>query len=314
MPSNPHVRTRLTHTLEVSSIAREVGRGLGLVDPLVDAIALGHDVGHPAFGHAGERAIAAFVPGGFHHAAHSVRVVTELEPGLDLSPEVVDGILKHSKGRAGSVFARGSILGHLTREALTVRAADLFAYACHDLDDAYLLGALRPSDLPRRATEVLGKTPADVRRMLVLATVRSSLTSGELTIDPETGEALQELREFLYERLYEAPRIANQTAFVRSLFELLWEAALERRAAFDGALECLGTGLTLGSSLARGFVDAVAAMTDRQVVELARALRLPNRAWSLPEVGAFAPLVSTGRVAASGKVGALAGSVGALDP
>jgi dGTPase len=314
MPNNPYVRTRLTHTLEVSSIARELGRGLGLVDPLIDAIALGHDVGHPAFGHAGERAIAAFVPGGFHHASQGVRVVTELESGLDLSAEVVDGILKHSKGRAGSIFARGTVPGHTTREALAVRAADLFAYACHDLDDAYLLGTLRPSDLPRRASGVLGATPSDVRHMLVLATIRASLSTGELDLDPETAEALHQLREFLYERLYEAPRIARQTAFVRSLFELLWEAALERRAAFDGALECLGTGLTLGSSLARGFVDAVAAMTDRQVVELARALRLPNRAWSLPEVGAFAPLVSTGRVAASGKVGALAGSVGALDP
>src|SRR5262249_34334582 len=136
IPSDPHVRTRLTHTLEVSSIAREIARPLGLVDPLVDAIALGHDLGHPAFGHAGERALAAFVPGGFHHAAHGVRVVTELEPGLDLAPEVVDGILKHSKGRSGSVFARGAALTHLHREGLVVRAADLFAYACHDLDDA----------------------------------------------------------------------------------------------------------------------------------------------------------------------------------
>jgi len=314
IPSNPHVRTRLTHTLEVSSIAREIGRALGLIDSLVDAIALGHDLGHPAFGHAGERALAAFVPGGFHHAAHGVRVVTQLEPELDLSAEVVDGILKHSKGRAGSIFARGAPLGHLTREALVVRAADLFAYACHDLDDAYLLGALRPGDLPRGARELLGTAPADVRRVLVAGTVRASLCAGDVSIDPETGEALQTLRDFLYERLYEAPRIASQTAFVRSLFELLWEAALERRSAFDAALECLGTGLVLGSSLARGFVDVVAAMTDRQVLELARALGLPRRARSLPDVVAFGPLVSAEHVAAAGKVGAMASSVGARDP
>jgi dGTPase len=314
IPSDPHVRTRLTHTLEVSSIARELGRPLGLVDPLVDAIALGHDLGHPAFGHAGERALAAFVPGGFHHAAHGVRVVTELEPNLDLSGEVIDGILKHSKGRAGSVFAKGAPLGHLTREALAVRAADLFAYACHDLDDAYLLGVLRPSDLPKRAREVLGTAPADVRCVLVGRTVRASLTAGDVSIDAETGEALQVLRDFLYERLYEAPRIARQTAFVRSLFELLWEAALERRAAFDSALECLGTGLVLGSSLARGFVDAVAAMTDRQVLELARVLGLPKRAWSLSEVVAFVPLVPTRTVAATEKVGTLTGSLGTRDP
>lgn len=314
IPSDPHVRTRLTHTLEVSSIARELGRPLGLVDPLVDAIALGHDVGHPAFGHAGERALAAFVPGGFHHAAHGVRVVTQLEPGLDLSPEVVDGILKHSKGRAGSVFARGASLGHLTREALAVRAADLFAYACHDLDDGYLLGLLRPNDLPKPAREVLGTTPADVRCVLVTRTVRASLAAGDVSIDPETGEALRELRDFLYERLYEAPRIAAQTAFVRSLFELLWEAALERRAAFDAALECLGTGLVLGSSLARGFVDAVAAMTDRQVLELARVLGLPKRAWSLPDLAAFAPLVTQKGLPPVEKVRTMVDAARARDP
>ncbi|HMI88451.1 MAG TPA: HD domain-containing protein [Polyangiaceae bacterium] len=313
IPSDPHVRTRLTHTLEVSSIAREIGRPLGLLDPLVDAVALGHDLGHPAFGHAGERALAAFVPGGFHHAAHGVRVVTELEPGLDLSPEVVDGILKHSKGRAGSVFARGAPLGQLTREALAVRAADLFAYACHDLDDAYLLGALRPSDVPKPARDVLGTTPGDVRRVLVLRTVRASMVAGDVSIDSETGEALQAMRDFLYERLYEGPRIASQTAFVRSLFEMLWEAALERRAAFDAALQCLGTGLMLGSSLARGFVDAVAAMTDRQVLELARALELPRRAWSLPEAVAFVPLAPLKKTVAE-RVGTTAGALGARDP
>src|SRR5262245_44207172 len=106
LPSDPLVRTRLTHTLEVSSIARELGRvlaDLGTVEPLIEAIALCHDLGHPAFGHAGERALAAIVPGGFHHAAHGVRLVTVLEPGLDLLPETVEGILKHSKGRSGPV-------------------------------------------------------------------------------------------------------------------------------------------------------------------------------------------------------------------
>src|SRR5689334_12941911 len=154
LPSDPLVRTRLTHTLEVSSIAREIGRGLaglGVVDPLVEAIALGHDLGHPAFGHAGERALAALVPGGFHHAAHGVRVVTVLEPELDLAPATVEGILKHSKGRAGAVFGRGGGLVTTTREAALVRAADLYAYACHDLDDAYLLGELDRLDLPQRA-------------------------------------------------------------------------------------------------------------------------------------------------------------------
>jgi dGTPase len=241
-----------------------------------------------------------------------VRVVTELERGLDLSAEVIDGILKHSKGRAGSVFAKGA-LGHLTREALAVRAADLFAYACHDLDDAYLLGVLRPTDLPKRARDVLGSSPVEVRCVLVARTVRASLAAGDVSMDPETGEALQLLRDFLYERVYEAPRIARQTAFVRALFELLWEAALERRAAFDSALECIQTGLVLGSSLARGFVDVVAAMTDRQVLELARLVGLPRRAWSLSESVATAPLVPRS-VVSTERVGTLTGSVSSRDP
>jgi dGTPase len=253
------------------------------------------------------------VPGGFHHAAHGVRVVTELEPNLDLSPEVVDGILKHSKGRSGSVFVRSAPVGHRTREALAVRAADLFAYACHDLDDAYLLGVLRPTDLPKRARDVLGTSPADVRCVLVTRTVRASLTAGDISLEPETGEALQSLRDFLYERLYEAPRIASQTAFVRSVFELLWEAALERRAAFDAALEGLGTGFALGSSLARGFVDTIAAMTDRQVLELARMLGLPKRAWSLPDAVAFMPPVAAQSLVAE-KISGGPSSAVARDP
>jgi len=271
-PSDPLVRTRLTHTLEVSSIARELGRGLGLVDPLVDAIALAHDLGHPAFGHAGEKALAALVPGGFHHAAHGVRVVTVLEP-LALAPEVVDGILKHSKGRAGAIFARGRACAALTREAMAVRAADLFAYACHDLDDAYMLGALRPADLPAEVVKILGAQPSDVRRALVTRTLQSSVERGDLSLDDEAAAALEALRAFLYERLYEGPRIARQTAAVRSLVESLWVVAAERPWEFEGALGSFGLDCRRSPHPGQTFVDSIAAMTDRQVIELGRILR-----------------------------------------
>jgi dGTPase len=291
MPSDPLVRTRLTHTLEVSSIAREIGRGLGAIDSLVDAIALGHDIGHPAFGHAGERALAALVPGGFHHAAHGVRVVTELETDLDLAPETVEGILKHSKGKAGTVFGRGGGLASLGREALIVRAADLYAYACHDLDDAYLIGELHPRDVPARAGAVLGTDPSEVRRVLVDRTVASSLALGDVSLDAETDDALRELRAFLYERLYESPRFARQTAVVGSLLGGLWEAACDRPLRFDAAIERLGVAPARNGPSGlpdRGdsFVDAVAAMTDRQVLDLCRVLRLPRRAWSVPKASA----------------------------
>src|SRR5689334_7935301 len=298
LPSDPLVRTRLTHTLEVSSIAREVARGLarlGIRETLVDAIALAHDLGHPAFGHAGERALAAIVPGGFHHAAHGVRVVTVLEPGLDLAPETVDGILKHSKGRAGAVFARSGGLATTTREARVVRAADLFAYACHDLDDAYLLGEIRPQDLPPRVSAELGTEPSDIRRELVARTVAASQKRGEVCLDDSTEAALEELRAFLYERLYEGRRIGSQTACGRSLFDWLWKSACDRPLAFYAAIARLRLSPVRQAPLdaatldADVFVDAVAAMTDRQVLDLCRSLRSPVRVFSAPrpEMTAF---------------------------
>jgi dGTPase len=283
LPSEPLVRTRLTHTLEVSSIAREIGRGLTeptVCDPLVEAIALGHDLGHPAFAHAGEKALASIVPGGFHHAAHGVRVVTELEPELDLAPETIEGILKHSKGRAGSVFARSGCLASATREALVVRAADVYAYASHDLDDAYLLGLLCRRDVPRRVGSVFGAEPADVRRVLVERTIASSNAHADVSLDEEAEAVLSELRSFLFERLYEARRIASQTACVRSIVEWLWEIACHRPRDFCAVVARLG----LLPSRVRGnacaavdFVDAFAAMTDRQVLDVCRALRPPTK-------------------------------------
>jgi dGTPase len=287
LPNDPLVRTRLTHTLEVASIARELARGLAgndqiVAEPLVEAIALAHDLGHPAFGHAGEKALATIVPGGFHHAAHGVRVVTELEPELDLAPETVEGVLKHSKGKGGAVFGRGGGLASVTREALIVRAADLYAYACHDLDDAYLLGALQRHDLPAKAVRVLGAEPSDVRRVLVDRTVQSSSSRGDISLDAETDAALQELRAFLYERLYEAPRLQAQTASIRALVGQLWESASERPFRFQSVVGQLRLLPPAADDLGEAFVDAVAAMTDRQVLDVCRSLRLPRRVWSSP--------------------------------
>jgi dGTPase len=302
LPGEPLLRSRLGHTLEVGLMARELARGLGLVEPLAEAIALGHDIGHPAFGHAGERALAALIPEGFHHAAHGVRVVTELEP-LALRPEVVDGILKHSKGKGGRLDTRGGNSSPFTREALAVRAADLFAYACHDLDDAFLLDVLRPTDLPKLAAGVLGTEPPAIRRVLIDRTVRQSLAEGDLAFDPEVAKALLELRSFLYERLYESPRIVRQTSLVRALFESVWEAACERPRLFAKVLnshpcttvlpECRQSGPNqphpaAGPITGRLFGDLLASMTDRQVLRLGRQLRLPRRVRSWPPFRATA--------------------------
>ena len=231
LPADPLVRTRLTHTMEVSSIAREIGAALGLCDPLLDAIALGHDLGHPAFGHAGERALAALVPGGFHHAAHSVRVVTVLEPGLDLAPEVVDGIFQPSKGaRRRSLRPRRGARISDGRGAR--RSCGRPLRLCLPRSRRRLPTRYPPAQrFPPSAVKVLGAEPESVRHSLVTSTVRASLERGDICLDPEAETALQTLRSFLYDRLYEGARISAQTAFVRSLFESLWGAALERPRA-----------------------------------------------------------------------------------
>jgi dGTPase len=287
LPGEPLLRTRLTHTLEVASIARQLAGRLGLIESLTEAIALAHDVGHPAFGHAGEKALAQLTPGGFHHAAHGVRVVTQLED-LALGAEVVDGILKHSKGKAGPVLGRGPALARSTPEALAVRTADLVAYASHDLEDAFLLGLLRPADVPRPIARVLGEEPMVVRRTLVDRTVAWSRWQGELAVDAETSEALLDLRSFLYRRVYEREPISSQTAFVRFLFESLWEAASERPVTFATLARSItgapwgGEGHETAALPGNLFVDTMAALTDRQALRLARDLRLPRRVRSWP--------------------------------
>ena len=277
LPEDPLVRTRLTHTLEVSSIAREVGRGLGLVDPCIEAIALGHDLGHPAFGHAGEKALSRLLPGGFRHALQSVRVVTELEPDLQLGAEVVEGIRKHSKGRAGEVFVHDGSLGSLSREGQVVRAADLYAYACHDLEDAFVLGLLSPGDVPREISLVLGSSPGGVRASLVAETIRSSLAKGDLSLAQPCEAALEGLRALLYERFYESPGVARQTERVERIIESLWQDAEQHPDVFYAALVPLCVGSVARAELARDFVDAVAMLTDRQALGLCKTLRSSRR-------------------------------------
>jgi dGTPase len=280
LPGDPLVRTRLTHTLEVSSIAREIGRALGMCDPLVEAIALGHDLGHPAFGHAGECALDRVAPGGFHHARQSVRVLRVLEP-THVSPEVEGGVLRHSKGPRGAVFLPEQEHAFATDEARLVRACDLYAYACHDLDDAFWLGLLEPGDTPAFVRAVLGHDPATLRASLVRRTVLASSSAGCLSLDSEACAALEDLRAFLYENLYESPRVAEQTALVAELVLVLHEAAIRSPDLFAHGLERLGVLSVRSTRPAISFVDAVATMTDRQAFQLYLALR-PGQALPWP--------------------------------
>src|SRR6476646_5096608 len=160
-PTGDHYRTRLTHTLEVSQIARTIAKVLRLHEELTEAIALGHDLGHTPFGHAGERVIDSLMPGGFNHYEQSLRIVDALENdgrGLNLTWEVRDGIAKHSKGKSGAPVGMAAALRSSTIEGQIMRVADIIAYVNHDIDDATRAGLLDPAELPETELRVLGQT------------------------------------------------------------------------------------------------------------------------------------------------------------
>ncbi|MBI5050625.1 MAG: deoxyguanosinetriphosphate triphosphohydrolase [Nitrospirae bacterium] len=200
-PKGDHYRTRLTHTLEVSQIARTIARALRLNEDLTEAIALGHDLGHTPFGHAGEEVLREIFPGGFDHFKQSLRVVDVLErngQGLNLTHEVRDGILKHSKGK-GEIFSASETL-----EAQIVRVSDIIAYVNHDLDDAMRAGVLKKSDIPAEFFKI-GTDQSKRIDTMVKDVIYTSLTSGlkEIKMSKEIKKTTYALRDFLYKNIYE---------------------------------------------------------------------------------------------------------------
>src|SRR5499426_3092183 len=180
-PTGDHYRTRLTHTLEVSQIARTIAKVLRLHEELTEAIALGHDLGHTPFGHAGERVIDGLMPGGFNHYEQSLRVVDVLEndgKGLNLTWEVRDGIAKHSKGKSGSPVGMAPAFRSSTIEGQIMRVADLIAYVNHDIDDATRAGILKADDLPRPLVDALGPSSSARLGTLVRDVVSQTLEGG----------------------------------------------------------------------------------------------------------------------------------------
>src|SRR5215213_3471395 len=203
-PAGDHYRTRLTHTLEVSQIARTIAKVLRLHEELTESIALGHDVGHTPFGHAGERVLDAIVPGGFRHYEQSLRIIDVLENdgrGLNLTWEVRDGIGRHSKGKNGSPVGLPADKRSATLEGQIMRVADLIAYVNHDFDDAVRAGVLQEDALPQDAVRVLGSTSsARIARMVkdvVTETERGRMS--EIRMSGEVLEATMVMRAFLFE-------------------------------------------------------------------------------------------------------------------
>jgi dGTPase len=196
-PAGDHYRTRMTHTLETTGIARVVARALQLNEDLTEAIGLGHDVGHPPFGHAGEAALDELLPGGFRHNEQSAKIARD----LNLTHEVIDGILTHTGDREP-----------LTREGKIVRIVDRVAYINHDIDDAIRYGILEERDLPREEIEILGPKGATRIDRLVHDLVETSAATGDIAQSDEVGGAMLSLRDFMFERVYLGPETRPQHA------------------------------------------------------------------------------------------------------
>jgi dGTPase len=279
-PKGDHYRTRLTHTLEVAQVGRSIARALRLNEMLVEAMVMGHDLGHTPFGHAGEQALDAAAKGGFHHVLQSVRVVEVLEKdgrGLNLTAEVRDGILRHSKGR-GAVLMRGGAKA-LTLEAEVVRLADIIAYVNHDLDDAIRGGLLAASDVPRGIRRALGDRHSKRLATLVGDVIRASDLDGggHIEMTAEVHGGLLALRDFLYARVYENPVVNDEflkaQRILKELFAWLCEDPERLHRRFKVRPRA-------GEGLERAVTDFVSGMTDRFALEAWEQMAVP-RPWAL---------------------------------
>jgi dGTPase len=279
-PRGDHYRTRLTHTLEVAQVARSIARALRLNEMLVEAMVMGHDLGHTPFGHAGERLLSEVVPGGFHHVVQSVRVVDVLEDGgkgLNLTAEVRDGILRHSKGR-GNVLLKGSGEKSLTLEAEIVRIADIVAYVNHDLDDAIRAGLFEEGDLPVEIRRALGAGRGERFRTLIHDVIRGSDLDGggHIEMSREVHEALLALRDFLYARVYENPVVHDEFVKAQRILRDLYAWCLEDPARLA---ERYGIAPREGEGIERAVTDWLSGMTDRFALATWEELFVP-RPWS----------------------------------
>ncbi len=278
-PRGDHYRTRLTHTLEVAQVGRSIARALRLNEMLVEAMVMGHDLGHTPFGHAGERLLAEVLPGGFHHVVQSLRVVEVLENdgnGLNLTEEVRDGILRHSKGR-GNVLLVGTGQKALTLEAEIVRIADIVAYVNHDLDDAVRAGLFGEQDVPAEIRRVLGDERGARFRTLVHDVIsRSDLDGGShIEMSPDVHGALLALRDFLYMRVYENPVVHDEFVKAQRILRDLWEWCREDAGRLAARF---GVAPRPGETLERAATDWLSGMTDRFALATWEGLFLP-RPW-----------------------------------
>lgn len=266
LPEGDHYRTRLTHTLEVSQNARTVAKALRLNEDLVEAIALGHDLGHTPFGHAGERALNRVCPLGFKHNEQSVRVVEVLEKngrGLNLTAEVRDGILNHQT--AGMPY---------TLEGKVVRICDKIAYIHHDMDDAIRAGVLRESDVPKHLSDTLGNTTTKRLDCFIHDIITNSLDRDDICMSDEIGQAMKELREFMFENVYQNPKAKGEEGKSERLVENLYLYYLDHFESLPQPL--LAMMEERGESRERIVCDYVSSMSDKFANHTFADLYLPD--------------------------------------
>ncbi len=262
-PEGDHYRTRLTHTLEVSQIARTVARALRLNEDLTEAISLAHDLGHTPFGHAGERALDSLMPGGFRHYEQSLRVVELLEKdgrGLNLTYETRNGILCHTTGREAD-----------TLEGRIVRTADRIAYINHDIDDAVRAGIISVNDLPGDVIGILGKTTSERINALVLSLIENS-EGNDLRMGDEVQEVFDSLYKFMFTNVYCNEYAKHEEKKVPDFISLLYEYFVKRPELMPE--ENRRTAQT--ESVERAVCDFLAGMTDRYAIEQFKRIFVPN--------------------------------------
>ena len=261
-PEHDHYRTRLTHTLEVAQIARTIARSLSLNEDLCEAIALGHDLGHTPFGHAGERVLQRLYDPSFDHCKQSLRVVETLE-SLNLTYEVRNGILCH----AGEALAD-------TNEGIIVKFADRIAYINHDIDDAIRAGILSPDDLPKDLTAVLGATHGDRIDTMVQSIVRASQDKPAVTMEDGIYGATMRLRSFLFENVYTNPEAKGEEGRAEALLEALYHYFIAHPDELPK--EYLPT--VKNEGVPRAVCDYLSGMTDRYAINLYKSIFIP-RVW-----------------------------------
>ena len=267
-PEGDHYRTRLTHTLEVNQIARTIGRALRLNEDLIEAVAMGHDLGHTPFGHAGEAMLNQLSPDGYSHSRQSVRVVERLErdgEGLNLTWEVRDGILHHSYGGKDAATLEGQV----------VRLADKIAYMNHDIDDAVRAGILQEGDLPWEVKYTLGYTKSQRITAMITSVIQES-GEGRVAMSPQVSACYKQLREFLFEEVYTNPVAKGEEVKAKAIIAQLYRFYIDHPGRMPEEYRRIAD----QEGLDRAVCDYISGMSDRYCVAAFEEIFIP-KSWGV---------------------------------